>query len=134
MSSQTKASVMTMKLVEQGEAFNKFKWLTVILLLAAGVVANYYYSQVAWPLRLLAWMLGLPVVALVAFQTQQGKQVLEFIREARVELRKITWPTRPETIQTTFIIAVMVVILSIALWGIDGVLMTLIGWLTGQRG
>lgn len=134
MKSQSKANVMTMKLVEPGEAMNKLKWLTVILLLAAGLVANYYYSQIAWPLRFLAWLLGLPVVALIAFQTQQGKLALNFIREARVELRKITWPTRQETVQTTFIIAVMVVILSIALWGIDGVLMWLIGWLTGQRG
>jgi preprotein translocase subunit SecE len=134
MRSQSKASVMTMKLVSQGESFNKFKWLTVILLLAAGVVANYYFSHIAWPLRLLAWLFGLPVVALIALQTQQGRQVLEFAREARVELRKITWPTRQETVQTTAIIAVMVVIISIALWGIDGVLMWVIGWLTGQRG
>jgi len=136
MRSQAKASVMTMKLVEAstGVAFNKIKWLVVILLLAAGVVANYYYAGVSWPLRLLAWLVGLPIVALIAFQTQQGKEVLGFIRESRMELRKITWPTRQETVQTTFIIAVMVVILSMALWGIDGVLMWLIGWLTGQRG
>lgn len=126
---------MTMKLVEQGgDSLNKLKWLTVILLLVAGIVANYHYAGLAWPLRLLAWMLGLPVVAVIAFQTQQGRKALEFIREARVELRKITWPTRQETVQTTFIIAIMVVILAIALWGIDGVLMWVIGWLTGQRG
>lgn len=125
---------MTMKLVEQGNPLNKLKWLIVTLLLVAGLVANYHYAGLAWPLRLLAWMLGLAVVALIGFQTQQGKQALEFIREARVELRKIAWPTRQETVQTTFIIAIMVVILAIALWGIDGVLMWAIGWLTGQRG
>ena len=125
---------MTLKLVEQTESFNKLKWLVVVLLLAAGVVANYYYGEIAWPLRLLGWMLGLPVVALIAFQTRQGKLAYEFIREARLELRKITWPTRQETVQTTFIIAVMVVILALALWGIDGILMWVIGWLTGQRG
>ncbi len=125
---------MNMKLVEQSESFSKFKWLLVFLLLTAGVVANYYFSQIAWPLRFVAWIVGLPVVALIAFQTQQGRRALEFIREARVELRKITWPTRQETVQTTFIIAIMVVILAIALWGIDGVLMWVIGWLTGQRG
>jgi len=134
MKSQSKANVMTMKLVEQREAFNKLKWLMVILLLSAGIVANYFFSHIAWPLRLLAWLFGLPVVVLLAFQTQQGKFALAFIRESRVELRKITWPTRQETVQTTFIIAIMVVIVSIALWGIDGVLMWLIGWLTGQRG
>ncbi len=134
MKSQSKANAMTIKLVEAGEVMNKLKWLTVIFLLAAGIVANYYYGQIAWPLRLLAWLLGLPVVALIAFQTQQGKLALNYIRESRLELRKITWPTRQETVQTTFIIAVMVVIVSIALWGVDGVLMWLIGWLTGQRG
>ncbi len=136
MSSQSKANVMTMKLMNQdgAGAYNKLKWLVVLLLLAGGIVANYYYSQVAWSLRLLAWLVGFPLVALLAFQTKQGKLAFEFIQEARLELRKITWPARQETVQTTFIIAAMVVILSMVLWGVDGVLMWLIGWLTGQRG
>jgi preprotein translocase subunit SecE len=134
MNSQSKANVMTMKLVNSGGAFNKVKWLAVILLLIGGIVANYHYSQVAWSLRLLAWIVGLPIIVWIAAQTKQGKLALEFISGARVELRKITWPARQETVQTTFIIAAMVVILSIALWGMDGMLMWLVGWLTGQRG
>ncbi|HVY53296.1 MAG TPA: preprotein translocase subunit SecE [Gammaproteobacteria bacterium] len=134
MKSQAKANVMTIKTGNSEGAFNKIMWLLVTLILAAGIVANYYYSQVAWALRLVAWLVGLPIVTLIALQTKQGKQALEFIKEARVELRKITWPARQETVQTTFIIAAMVVILSIVLWGVDGVLMWLVGWLTGQRG
>jgi preprotein translocase subunit SecE len=134
MSSQSKANVMTMKLANQDNAYNKLKWLLVVLLLVGGVVANYYYSEIAWSLRLLAWLLGFPLVALLAFQTREGKLAFEFIQEARLELRKISWPGRQETVQTTFIIAVMVVILSMLLWGVDGALMWLIGWLTGQRG
>ena len=125
---------MTMKLVNPGSAFNRIKWLIVVLLLIGGVVANYHYSQIAWSLRLLAWVMGLPIITFIAAQTKQGKQAWEFINGARIELRKITWPARQETVQTTFIIAAMVVILSIVLWGVDGLLMWLIGWLTGQRG
>jgi len=128
---------MTMKLAtnqQQGETLNKTKWLVVILLFAAGVVANYYYSQVSPTLRMLAWLAGLPALALIASQTREGKQILEYIRESRLELRKITWPTRQEATQTTFMIAVVVVIIALLLWGVDGTLMWLIGWLTGQRG
>lgn len=125
---------MTMKLANSDDVFNKIKWLAVVLLLAGGVIANYHYSQIAWSLRLLAWIIGLPIIAFIVAHTKQGKFTLEFINGARVELRKITWPARQETVQTTFIIAAMVVILSIILWGVDGVLMWLVGWLTGQRG
>lgn len=125
---------MTTKLVTQDGAYNKLKWLAILLLLLSGIVANYYYGQVAWSLRLLAWLLGSPIVAFFIFQTREGKRAWRFFQEARLELRKITWPVRQETVQTTLIIAVMVVILSLILWGVDGVLMWIIGWLTGQRG
>jgi preprotein translocase subunit SecE len=110
------------------------KWLFVAILLVGGIVANYVYSQQPWPLRLLAWLALLAVVVGIAMQTQKGKQAIEFARESRMELRKVVWPTRQETVQTTLIIAVMVVILAVALWGLDGILVSLIGFLTGQRG
>src|SRR5689334_21015236 len=103
MSNQFKANVMSLKLANQSsDAFNKLKWLIVILLLTAAIVANYYYGQVAWTIRLIAWLLGFPLIVFIASQTREGKVVLEYILEARVELRKITWPTRQETAQTTF--------------------------------
>lgn len=113
---------------------DRFKWLIVVILLVGGIVANYYYSAQPWPLRLLGWLFLLGVSLGIASQTVLGKQAWTFVRESRMELRKVYWPTRQETFQTTLFVGAMVIVLALVLWGVDGVLMWLIGWLTGQRG
>lgn len=110
------------------------KWLIATLLIISGLVANYYYNYQPWPLRLLGWLFLLGVVATIVLQTCQGKRALIFARESRMELRKVFWPTRQETMQTTLFVAIMVVVLALVLWGVDSILMWVIGWLTGQRG
>ena len=117
-----------------GEKLNWLKWSFVVFLVGGGMVANYYFSQQPWPLRLVGWLLLFMVAGVVAAQTVQGKQLLTFARESRNELRKVVWPTRQETIQMTMIIVAVVFILGLLLWGIDGILLRVIGWLTGQRG
>jgi preprotein translocase subunit SecE len=74
------------------------------------------------------------VAGLILSQTEKGRWVIDFFRDSRQELRKVVWPTRQETVQTTMVVAVMVIVLSLVLWGVDGVLVWLIGWLTGQHG
>jgi preprotein translocase subunit SecE len=112
-------------------------WLKLsvsVLLIVAGLVANYYYSQQPWPLRLLGWLFLLAVASAFIFQTLPGKWLISFARESRMELRKVVWPTQQETVQMTLIISGVVVFLALILWGIDGILLHVIGWLTGQRG
>jgi preprotein translocase subunit SecE len=126
---------MVSRIENQGDTkLDWLKWLFVVALVIAGLGANYYYSQQPWPLRLLGWLFLLAIVAGLAFQTHQGKQLINFARESRMELRKVVWPTRQETIQTTLVIAAVVVILALILWLIDGALVSVIGWITGQRG
>jgi len=127
---------MVSKTVEAPKAtkYDWFKWSVIIFLLIAGIVANYVYNEQPWPLRFLAGLFLLGIIGALSFQTNKGKQALNFVRESRMELRKVFWPTRQETIQTTLIIAIMVVVLALILWGIDSILVWLIGWLTGQRG
>lgn len=119
---------------ENNTSLDWLKWLIAGALFIAGLVANYYYNEQPWPLRLLGWLVLLAAIVAVILQTYRGKQVLNFARESRMELRKVYWPTRQETMQTTLVVAAMVVVLALILWGIDGALMWLIGWLTGQRG
>lgn len=114
--------------------FDWIKWLAVIFLLIAGIIANYYYNYQPWPLRLLGWIFLLAIVTAIALQTHIGKQSLIFVRESRMELRKVFWPTKQETMQTTLFIGLIVVVLALFLWGVDYILVWLIGWLTGQRG
>ena len=120
--------------LQESSSLDWLKWIVLFLLLAAGLVANYYYSSQPWPLRLLAWLVLVGVMAGIASQTRLGKAAFNFARESRMELRKVFWPTRQETMQTTLFVAVMVVVLALILWAIDSGLMWAIGWLTGQRG
>jgi preprotein translocase subunit SecE len=126
---------MASRIENQNETrFNWLKWFAASAIIVAGLAANYYYNQLQWPLRLLAWLFLLGVTAAVISQTTQGKKLIEFARDSRMELRKVVWPTRQETIQITLLIAGVVVLLALILWGVDGVLLRVVGWLTGQRG
>jgi preprotein translocase subunit SecE len=60
----------------------------------------------------------------VVYTTATGQRAWGFIRESRVELRKMVWPTRGETVQTTLAVFVMVLVVGIFLWLLD----MLLGW------
>jgi preprotein translocase subunit SecE len=126
---------MTLKAEDQDESqLDWLKWLVSFTLLLVAVVGNYHYSQVPMPLRTLIWLAVFAISGFIASKTQKGKWMVEFFRDSRMELRKVVWPTRQETMQTTLVVAVMVVVLALVLWGMDGILVWMIGWLTGQRG
>ncbi len=114
--------------------FNALKWTVVLLLIVGGIVANTYYGSVAWALRAAVGIVVLAVALLLALQTSAGRQVWIFAKGARIELRKVVWPTRQETIQTTLVVVAMVVFAALVLWGFDTLFFWLVGWLTGQRG
>ncbi|MBX9587647.1 MAG: preprotein translocase subunit SecE [Gammaproteobacteria bacterium] len=106
-------------------------WSVIVLLVGASVVANYYYSETAWALRAAGWILVVCSAGALALLTAQGRHIKEFSKESRIELRKVVWPTRQETMQSTMIVVMMVVITAILLWAIDSVLMWLIAMFTG---
>lgn len=85
-------------------------------------------------LRTIAWIALVLVALAVAYFTTQGQQAWHFAKEARNELRKVVWPTRPETVQTTLIVIALVILLSLIIWGLDTVLLWAIAFLTGHRG
>lgn len=64
-------------------------------------------------------LVSIVVAAFIAATSTQGASLIEFSKGSRTELRKMVWPTRAETIQTTMIVLVMVVIIAIFLWLID---------------
>jgi preprotein translocase subunit SecE len=70
----------------------------------------------------------------LSYLTTQGKKALTFIKGARTELRKVTWPTRQETFQTTLVVFVMVVIMALILWALDSLFLWLVSLLTAGRG
>ncbi len=100
------------------------KWLLVVLLVAAGVVGNSYFSDVAVLYRVLALVAGGVVAAFVAVNTAKGMAFWTLLQEAQAEFRRVVWPTRQEVNQTTLIVVAVVVVMAIVLWMLD----TFLGW------
>jgi len=125
---------MSLNSEKNSKFLNIFLWLVIVAVVAAGVVANFYFAYYAVSIRLIGWLAITIVVVLLALQTTAGALSWEFIKQARNEMRKVTWPTRQETVQTSLVVIGMVVLMSLILWGIDSILLWLIGMLTGQSG
>ena len=99
--------------------FDWLKWTSVFIILIVSIVANYYYSEVSWAIRA---SIGIDIVGLLGFilyYTQKGQVAFGFIKAARTELRKVVWPTRQETIRTTFLVIGIVVLAGVVLWALD---------------
>ena len=109
---------------------DKLKWLVVGVLFAGGIAANYVYEDVNLSLRLIAWIVLFGVTLGIAATTVNGKRALIFSRAARSELRKVVWPTRPETVRTTIMVIVLILIVGLILWGVDAVLLWAVSLVT----
>jgi preprotein translocase subunit SecE len=105
-------------------AIDTFKLMTAVLVLLAGVGGFYYFEEESQLLRVLG-MLAVAVIAfLIAATSDVGRRSLGFFKDARVEVRKVVWPTRQETVQTTIAVLFMVVLVAIMLWLFD----MFLGW------
>jgi preprotein translocase subunit SecE len=109
-----------------------FLWLLVVLILVVGIAANYYYSQAPGALRAAAGIVVGAIALGIASLTALGQQAWEFAKGARIELRKVVWPTRQETVQTTMIVVAMVLLMALILWGLDSLLLWGVSFLTGK--
>lgn len=105
--------------------FDVLKWVVVVVLVAVGVVGNQFFSAEPILYRVLALLALAAVAAVVALQTVKGQAFFVLAKEARAEIRKVVWPTRQETTQTTLIVVAVVLVMALLLWGLD----TLLGWL-----
>jgi len=101
-------------------------------LLIAGVVGFYYFSQQSLLYRVLG-VVGLSIASIaMILTTPLGKSFWGFLKEARVEVRKVVWPTRQETVQATLIVVALVFLVGLMLWLFDMFLFWVISQLTGQ--
>ena len=112
---------MTANTEEKVYRLDALKWLLVISLVAVGVVGNSHYSAESVLYRALALLVIAAVALLVAVNTAKGAAIADVVRGAFVELRKVVWPSRQETNQTTLIVVGVVIVTSIILWMLDSV-------------
>ncbi|EYU14728.1 MULTISPECIES: preprotein translocase subunit SecE [Photorhabdus] len=118
---------------ESRRSLEVMKWLLVAALLTVAIVGNYLYREYSLPLRAMAVVVIVALAGAVALWTAKGKTTLAFAREARIEMRKVIWPTRQEALHTTLIVAAVTALMSLILWGLDGILVRLVSFITGLR-
>ena len=116
-----------------GGSLDTVKWILVFLLLGGAVFGNYYYGEESALFRALGVVGAVIVAGLIALQTEKGRNGLTFAKESRTEVRKVVWPTRQEAVQTTGIVIVATVIMSLILWGLDSVLYEIVSFVTSLR-
>lgn len=118
---------------QPSSSFDTLKWGVIFLLLAAAVAGNYVYGEESVLIRAVAVVVMVGVAGFIALQTEKGRTAAIFAKEARTEVRKVVWPTRQEAIQTTGIVLVVTLLMSLLLWGLDSVLFWLVGLVTGMQ-
>jgi preprotein translocase subunit SecE len=111
---------MNAKVEQSGSSAADVAKLTLaIAVIAAGIVAYYWFNELASWQRLLLLIGALVAGGAIGFFTRAGQSLRSFLVESQFELRKVVWPTRQETMQTTLVIIVVVIILSLLLGLID---------------
>ena len=118
----------------QASGMDSVKLFAALLILIAGVAGFYLFEEHSLLLRVLGLLATAVLAVLVVLQTAVGKSVWSFAADARTEVRKVVWPTRQETIQTTLIVLFVVLLMGIFLWLVDMALMAIVRALTGQGG
>ncbi len=111
---------------------DRIKLILAVLAVFAGIGGYYVLGDKSLLVRVVALLVALGVAVAIAYQTAMGRAAWAFTREAQVELRKVVWPDRKETIQVTLVVVAMVIILAIFLWLVDWALLAGIKALTGQ--
>ena len=98
---------------------DKIKVAVAVLLLIAGIAGFYFLSESPMVVRVASVLAGIVAGAVVGWTTAPGKQFFLFAQEAVVETKKVVWPTRKESLQTTGAVFAFVVAMAVFLWITD---------------
>ena len=112
---------------------DKIKLGLSILIIAVGISGFYLLAESPQVMRVGAFMLALVFAALVAWTSVPGKVFVVYARESVIETRKVVWPSRKETIQSTGLVLAFVFVMAVFLWGVDTILALLIRLLLGTE-
>ncbi len=122
---------MNDKVEVSGSSMDTVKLALSVLLLVVGVWAFYIYEEQSLLLRVLGLLVVAGIAVAIVMQTTVGRNIWAFAGDSRAEVRKVVWPSRQETIQTTFIVLLMVLFMGIILWLVDMGLLAIVRSVTG---
>ena len=104
-------------------------WAAIAVVTLAALFSTYYFV-LSSPVKVIIWILWSLMFLTLGYFTSKGQALFEFGIEAKIELQKVVWPNRQETVQTTTIVMVMVTVTGFVLWGIDSLMMWTIAKIT----
>ncbi|MFT5675906.1 MAG: preprotein translocase subunit SecE [Paraglaciecola sp.] len=107
------------------------KWLVSLGLLGGIVAGNYMFEDESILYRAIAAVVVVVVAGFIAATTNKGSAFLTFAKDARIEVRKVVWPTRQEATQTTMIVLAATIFVGLVLWGLDGIIVRVVSFITG---
>jgi preprotein translocase subunit SecE len=103
---------------------NYLLWIIGLILIGVAVYGNSYYAMEPLLYRVIGVLVILTLSLLVILRTNEGKEALTLILDSRKEIRRVVWPTRTETTQTTLIVIAAITFMGLVLWGLD----SFFGW------
>ena len=121
---------MNIQAKEASSGLDVLKYVLSLVLVSAGVVAFYQFSDYMQLYRVLGMVAVVIVSLAIMMTTEVGRHSWLFAQEARQEVRKVVWPSRSETMQTTLMVFAMVIIVGFILWLLDMFLFWVISSLT----
>ncbi|MGF1527663.1 MAG: preprotein translocase subunit SecE [Candidatus Competibacterales bacterium] len=121
---------MDLKSVAQPKQ-DTFKLASAATLLIVAIGAFYYFADALLLVRVIGLLAAVGVAVWIVSMTELGHQLSGFVRDSQIELRKVVWPTRQETLQTSLAVIIMVLIMGVFLWLLDMLLFWIVRQLTG---
>jgi preprotein translocase subunit SecE len=123
---------MNAKVDAESSRLDSLKLAIAVLMVGGGIYAFYHFEDQHLVLRVLGLLAVAAIAVFIAAQSSLGRNVFGFITGAQNEVRRVVWPTRAETVQTTLAVVLMVFLVGIFLWLLDMILLWAIQLLTGQ--
>lgn len=111
---------------------DKIKLVVAFLAVVAGIAGFYYLHDSAAVLKLASVLVGLLLAAGVAWTSEPGKRFFAFGKDSVAEAKRVVWPTRKETLQTTAVVIAFAVTMALFLWAVDASLMIVVNKMMGR--
>ena len=112
----------------------RIKIAIAALIALGGLVAFYWLGEQPLVVRLAALLGAWAAAIVLMWFTDAGRTFAAFARESWEEAKRVVWPSRKETMQTTLVVFVFVFIMALFLWMVDASLLWLTHKVIGQGG
>ena len=112
---------------------DKIKLAVAGVVVLAAIVGYYVLVNSPFALRAGLVVAGLVVALVIAWTSQPGKDFIVYCQDSTTETKKVVWPSRKETLQTTAVVVAFVIVMAIFLWAVDASLVVLVRVLVGRE-